>query len=535
LVYNMSDFTTPISGYVAEQAITISPDDDLTIEQVVLVARFGYTVVLADEAERRITASRKYLEKKLESGKIIYGINTGFGALANVAIDNENLTRLQKNIVRSHAVGVGDYLQAEIVRAMMFLTACSLCRGFSGVRIEVAKILIDFLNHNITPCVPEQGSLGASGDLAPLAHMALCLIGEGKVTFHNNVQSSSDVLKQLNIVPLELQAKEGLALMNGTHLMAAIGSILAYDAKLLLKHADIAAALSGDVMNSTVKHTTDLLHKVRPHDGQNKSACNIRKLLAGSEILESHKNCNKVQDAYSIRCVPQVHGASIDVVNYFLKTISIEINSVTDNPLIFPEDDEVISGGNFHGQPLALSADFLSIALAEIANISERRVARLVDKSLSIILPHFLVAKSGINSGLMIAQYTAASLVSENKVLAHPASTDSISSSANQEDHVSMGAHAMRKCRKILENVTNVLAIELLCGVQSLDFRRPLKSSEALESIFQMIREKVDFIEVDRYMAPDIGFIKGLIKDGSITQCASFRREYIEVAAGKSI
>jgi histidine ammonia-lyase len=503
---------------MTEKIIELYPDNILTTEQVVQVARLGYKIVLSKAAKDKVIVSRQYLENKIVSGQAVYGLNTGFGALANTSIGINDLAQLQKNIIRSHAVGVGNHLHPEIVRAMMFLTVCSLHRGFSGVRLEVVNLLINFLNYNIVPCVPEQGSLGASGDLAPLAHVALCLIGEGKVMFRDKVLSSDKVLQQLDIIPLEPREKEGLALLNGTHLMAAIGCLLAYDTKLLLKSADIAAALSGDVMNGTVRHTTPILHKVRPHDGQNKSAANIRKLLAGSELLESHKNCKKVQDAYSIRCAPQVHGASIDAANYFFKTVNIEINSVTDNPLIFVVEDEIVSGGNFHGQPLALSADFLSIALAEIANISERRTARLVDKNLSDILPNFLIANGGINSGLMIAQYTAASLVSENKVLAHPSSVDSITSSANQEDHVSMGAHAMRKCRQILDNATNVLTIELLCGAQALDFRRPLRTSEAIEQIFISIRKEVNFIDIDRNLITDIEFIKGLLKDGSLVK-----------------
>lgn len=489
---------------------------NITIEQIVQVARFNYSIELDEKVLETVKLSRCYLENKIASGSVIYGLNTGFGGLSNTSIGIKDLEQLQKNIVRSHAVGVGRHLDIEIVRAMIFLLICSFLRGFSGVRIELINILIKLLNFSITPCVPEQGSLGASGDLAPLAHIALCIIGEGSVKFNGFTTSTSMVFNQLDIKPIELKAKEGLALINGTHLMSAIGALAVYDAKNLLKHADIVAALSGDVMDSTDSHLYQVLHSVRPHKGQQSCASNIRRVLCGSELLKNHQNCSKVQDAYSIRCTPQVHGASFDVLNYVLNVINIEINSVTDNPLIFRFEDTVVSGGNFHGQPLALAADFLCISLAEIANISERRTARLTDKNLSTILPPFLVRDSGVNSGLMIAQYTAAALVSENKVLSHPASVDSITSSANQEDHVSMGANAMRKCRVVLNNVVSVIAIELFCATQALDLRRPIKTSTPLEAVHKAIREKVAFIDHDRFLAPDVEEIISLIKGNFI-------------------
>lgn len=498
--------------------VKVDPKVPLTIEQVVQVARYLFRVELKPEAIEKISTSRKYLEAKIKDGQVMYGINTGFGALANVSVNSEELSQLQKNIIRSHAAGIGPYLDQETTRAMMFLLVCSLSRGFSGVTVDLVNVLLNFLNFDITPCIPEKGSLGASGDLAPLSHIALCLLGEGEVLYQGEIVPAERAITKASIKPLTPKAKEGLALINGTHLMAAIGALLAYDAKRLLKHADIAAALSGDVMNSTASHTHPLLHHVRSHQGQKNSAANIRKLLVDSELLKAHQDCHKVQDAYSIRCAPQVHGASYDMLRYFEKVIEIEINAVTDNPLIFSQDNVVLSGGNFHGQPLALAADFLGIAMAEIANISERRVARLVDHSLSGGLPHFLVAKSGLNSGFMIAQYTAAALVSENKVLAHPASVDSITSSANQEDHVSMGAHAMRKCRTILDNLFHVLGIELLCGAQGLDFKRPLKTSKVLETVHAVIRNKVLFVDQDRYMAKEIKNLVELLRSHTLVE-----------------
>ncbi len=503
---------------LTSEIVSVDPNTSLTIEQVVHVARFLAKVELTTEAIEKISTSRKYLEAKIKDGQVMYGINTGFGALASVSINSEELSHLQKNIIRSHAAGVGSYLNQETTRAMMFLLVCSLSRGFSGVSVELVNVLVNFLNFNITPCVPEKGSLGASGDLAMLSHIALCLLGEGEAMYEGKIVSAEVAIAEAGIERLTPKAKEGLALINGTHLMAAIGTLLAYDTKRLLKHADIAAALSGDVMNSTISHTNPLLHEVRPHQGQKNSAANIRRLLVGSELLKSHEECNKVQDAYSIRCAPQVHGASYDTLRHFEKIMEIEINSVTDNPLIFSQDNVVLSGGNFHGQPIALAADFLGIAIAEIANISERRVARLVDNSLSGGLPHFLVAKSGLNSGLMIAQYTAAALVSENKVLAHPASVDSITSSANQEDHVSMGAHAMRKCRTILDNLFHVLGIELLCGAQALDFKRPLKTSKVLEIAYSVIRNRVPFIDQDRYVAKEINNLVELVRSHTLVE-----------------
>ncbi|MFH1759300.1 MAG: histidine ammonia-lyase [Patescibacteria group bacterium] len=488
----------------------------LTITQLVKVARQKETVILAEEAKEKIKQCRAYLEEKIVSGEVIYGVNTGFGEFSHTKIAPEKIKELQLNLIRSHASGVGDLLPEEVVRAMMLLRINALAHGHSGISLEVVETLCQMLNKNVLPLIPAQGSVGASGDLTPLAHLALGLIGEGEIVYNGQRQAATDALAAAGIKPVILKEKEGLALINGTQLMAALGALAVYDARRLVKYADIAAAFSADVLLSSINHTDELIHQSRPFKGQRESAANMRQLLMGSELWESHKNCGKVQDAYSVRCAPQVHGAVRDALDYAQKVIEIEINSATDNPLIFPDEDRIISGGNFHGEPVAFAMDFLKIALAELANISERRTARLIDNKLSGHLPTCLTKDGGLNSGLMAAQYVAAALVSENKTLAHPASVDSIPTCANKEDHVSMGAIGARHCRSVADNVAIVLGIELLCAAQALDLIRPKKSSPALEAVYSAIRWQIPAIEKDRVLHYDLMAMKKLVKSGEL-------------------
>ena len=488
----------------------------LRIKQLVQVACAGEQIRLDTGSRTALAGSRLLIEKKLAAKEMIYGVDTGFGELTHVSIPLEQTRQLQQNLIRSHAVGVGEPLPSEVVRAMMLLRIQSLAQGYSGVRPQLIDTLIEMLNGDLLPIVPSQGSLGASGDLVPLAHIALAACGEGEVCFQGERQKASAAFKKLNVEPLRLEAKEGLALINGTQLMTALGALAVHGAKRLVDHADMAAALSTDVLKGSMTHTDSRIHRLRPHPGQCHSAASIRDWMTGSEIWASHQGCKKVQDAYSLRCAPQVHGAVRDAIRYAQKIIKIEMNSVTDNPLIFAEDEAILSGGNFHGEPLALALDLLGMALAELANISERRTARLVDHKLSECLPPFLTRESGLNSGFMVAQYTAAALVSENKVLAHPSSVDSIPTSANQEDHVSMGATAARHAMDILQNSRRVIAIELLCGAQGVDLHRPLKTSPKLEDVHQAIRKQIPFLDADRPLADDVEQMSQLIASGEL-------------------
>ena len=488
----------------------------LSIKQLVRVACAGEPVRLDAVCKVALDSSRALIEKKLAAKEMIYGVDTGFGELTHISIPLEQTRQLQRNLIRSHAVGVGEPLPREVVRAMMLLRIQSLAQGYSGVRPQLVDTLIAMLNGDLQPIVPSQGSLGASGDLVPLAHIALAACGEGMVCFRGKLKKASKAFKKLGIEPLRLEAKEGLALINGTQLMTALGALAVQSAKQLVSHADMAAALSSDVLKGSMSHTDPRIHRLRPHPGQCRSASMIRNWMTGSEIWASHQACKKVQDAYSLRCAPQVHGAVRDAIKYIEKIIKIEMNSVTDNPLVFAADEVILSGGNFHGEPLALALDLLGIALAELANISERRTARLVDHKLSECLPPFLTRESGLNSGFMVAQYTAAALVSENKVLAHPASVDSIPTSANQEDHVSMGATAARHAMDILQNSRRVIAIELLCAAQGLDLHRPLKTSPKLEMVHRRIRAKIPFLDADRPLAGDVERMSRLVVSGKL-------------------
>lgn len=489
--------------------------ESLTLEDVVQVARYNELVLLHESAIPRIKNSRSVVEKAIEEGRVVYGVNTGFGDLANISINKNDLAKLQVNIIRSHSVGVGSHFSREVVRGMMLLRANALAKGFSGVRLEVIMTLIEMLNKDVTPVVPEKGSVGSSGDLAPLAHMALVLLGEGEAYHSSKLMSGKDAMKQAGIKSLVLQAKEGVALINGTQPMSAIGVLTTFDALRLIQDASIASAMSLEALRGTRVAVDERIHSIRPHEGQSDVALALRRILLDSEINQSHADCGKVQDAYSLRCIPQVLGASLDAIRYAYSVLETEINSATDNPLVFGDDGVVLSGGNFHGQPVALAMDFLGIAISEIANISERRVNRLVNPNLSE-LPAFLTTEGGLESGMMIAQYTAAALVSENKILAHPASVDSIPTSADQEDHVSMGTIAARKAANILENAQNVIAIEYMCACQGIDYLAPLKPSEPLQEAYKTIRKAVPKLEDDRPLSPDIATIRNLMLSGDI-------------------
>lgn len=456
--------------------------------------------LLSDSAFDRIAGNRAYLDSVLAKGGTYYGINTGFGSLCDVRIENDELEQLQENLVRSHACGMGDAVPEEIVRWMLLLKVHGLSQGYSGVRVEVVQRLVDMYNEGITPVIYELGSLGASGDLAPLAHLSLPIFGEGKVYYKGRQVPAAEALRQAGLQPLHLAAKEGLALLNGTQFMSAYGTWAVLTARRLSVWADVIGAISAEAFNVKAEPFQPAIHRVRPHKGQIETARHILELLSGSELQQATKT--QVQDPYSFRCMPQVHGASKDVLETVARVIETEINSVTDNPIVFHDENSILSGGNFHGQPLALHLDFLAIALAELANISERRTYLLVSGQRG--LPPFLAPDAGLNSGFMIAQYTAAAIVSQNKQLCTPASVDSIVSSNGQEDHVSMGANAATKLHKLLKNVQRILAIELLTAAQALDFRRPAKSSEMLERVHAMVREQIPFMDKDRILHNDL-------------------------------
>ncbi len=499
--------------------------ENLRLGQLVDIARKGRKTGISNSSEARIKKARALVEGWVEQGTRIYGVTTGFGALSDVTISFEDTRKLQRNILLSHAAGVGRHMADDVVRAMMALRINDFCRGNSGLCLETIQTLADVLNAGIIPVVPEKGSVGASGDLVPMAHLALVLIGEGEAFVDGVRMPGAQALAAKNLAPVELGAGEGLALINGTQFMIALGCLALYDALNLCKHADIAASMSLETLMGTRSAFDPRIHLARPHTGQMKAADNMMKITQDSEIISSHKDCSRVQDAYTLRCSPQVHGASWDAFGYVDRVIRVEMNSSTENPLIFPESGEFLSGGNFHGQPLALACDFLGIAIAELANISERRIERLVNPQLSG-LPAFLVKDGGLNSGFMIAQYVAASLVSENKVIAHPASVDSIPTSANKEDHVSMGATAARKCRDIVENVEQVIAIELLCGAQAIDLFTNLKAGKGTMAAYETIRTKVDCMTADRLLATDIAAVRSLLQSGQIVRA-------VEEAVGK--
>ncbi|MCG3218057.1 MAG: histidine ammonia-lyase [Candidatus Heimdallarchaeota archaeon] len=500
----------------------------LTFSEFIAVARDHANVRLSTNAEDLIIQGRKRVEEAISSGQTIYGVNTGFGELSNVRISSDDLEELQTNIIRSHASGVGENLPIEVVRGAMLLLVNSLSKGNSGVRKLVVDQIVSLINANITPVVPSIGSLGASGDLAPLAHIVLVLLGEGKADFRGLTLDGSEVLSQVDLKPITLSAKEGLGLINGTHVMLSTGILAIVDSFNLFNTALIATSLSTDALHGTDTAFEERVHKLRPHAGQQQAAMILYNLLQQSEILNSHKTVDrKVQDAYSIRCAPQVLGATLDALNHIKGVLKVEMNSVTDNPLVL-SDGTIRSAGHFHGQPLALSLDFLSIALAEIGNIAERRIDRLLNPSLSG-LPAFLITEAGKNSGLMIAQYTAAALVSKNKHIANPCCTDSIPVSANKEDHVSMGMNSALKARELIENLESILAIELLCAAQGLEFHLPLSTSPILNQVVGVIREKVPPLTKDRPPHIDIQAIKSIIKSGSFVDIASKSLEMVTI------
>lgn len=487
-------------------------DRNLTIEDVVNVSRNFYRVELSEGAIEKIEAARNTVEEIVNSGRVEYGINTGFGKFSDVVISNEDTKKLQRNLIESHACGVGELFDEETTRAIMLLRVNALSFGYSGIRASTVMTLVDMLNGGVHPCIPQKGSLGASGDLAPLAHMALVMIGEGEAFYNGERLPGGEAMRRAGISAVELDSKEGLALINGTQVMTAVGALTIYDGKIAAKTADIASAMTFEALRGVIDAFDGRVSMVRPHDGQRRVAQNIRKLTYGSSLITRQGEI-RVQDAYALRCIPQIHGASRDALSYVDGVLETEINSVTDNPLVFPQDDEVISGGNFHGQPVALAMDFLSIALSELADVSERRVERLVNHQLSG-LPPFLTEHGGLNSGFMITQYTAASLVSENKVLSHPASVDSIPSSANQEDHVSMGTIAARKARDILKNVQAVLAIEMLDASQALEFRPGSRMGAGTFQAYNLVRSSVPPLKHDRVMYTDIDRCIELVKTG---------------------
>ncbi len=487
---------------------------NLTLEQIIAVSRYDAQVIIDPSTHLRIQKSRDYVDRLVSERKVVYGITTGFGKFSNIVISDDQIEQLQTNLIRSHACGVGNYLSDDVVLATMLLRINALVKGLSGIRLSVLQLMADCINHKIIPLIPEKGSLGSSGDLAPLSHMVLTLLGEGECMYQGRKMISQEALMLCGLTPITLKAKEGLALINGTQVLTAIGALACYDAIQLLKMADISSAMTFEALRGVYDVFDPKVHIARNHQGQMLAACNYLRILEGSRLMTKQGEL-KLQDSYSLRCLPQIHGASKDAVNYVLDKVNKEINAATDNPLIFTEEDQVISCGNFHGQPMALAFDFLGIAMAEIANASERRIERLVNPSLSE-LPAFLTHYGGVNSGFMIMQYTAAALVSENKVLAHPASVDSIPSSGNQEDHVSMGTIAARKAYEIIKNARHVIAIEWLCAAQGVDFGHPEYLGKGTKIAHDLLRDHVTALDHDRVMYPDIEKAVQLIIDGDV-------------------
>jgi len=507
-----------MSAHAREGALVI---DGATLDLAALetVARDGRPVALSEGARGAVRASRRVVDAAVERKDVVYGVTTGFGNFADVHIETSRLRELQVNLVRSHAAGVGAPLGAAETRALMLLRANVLAKGFSGVRLETLEALVALLNHGVHPVVPSQGSVGASGDLAPLAHLALALIGEGECVVEGRRTSSADALRSKGLAPVVLEPKEGLALVNGTQLITALLGLALARALRLARAADAIGALTLDALEGTDVAFDPRIHAARPHPGQAACARNLRRLLAGSAVRESHRECGRVQDAYSLRCMPQVHGAVRDALEHVARVTLVEMNAATDNPMVFAESGEILSGGNFHGQPVAIAADFLAIAAAELGSISERRTERLVNPALSG-LPAFLAREGGLHSGLMMAHVTAAALASESKALSHPASVDSIPTSAGKEDHVSMGPTAAWKAARVVENASRVLAIELLAACEALDFRRPLRSSAPLEAVHALVRTRVPAHGHDRPLSPEIEALAELVASGAVASAA---------------
>jgi histidine ammonia-lyase len=491
--------------------------ESLRLAAVAAVARDAAPVALASRARDRVEASRGVVEQALAEGRVIYGVTTGFGKLSDVRIPLDQIGRLQLNLVRSHASGVGEPLSEEEVRAALLVRANSLACGYSGVRPVVVEALIELLNRRVHPVIPSRGSVGASGDLAPSAHAALVLIGEGEAVYRGERLAGGEALRRAGLAPVDLAAKEGLSLLNGTHFMAAVGGLALSRARTLVDSADVAGALSLEVLLGTPAASDPRIHDVRPHPGQQVSARNVRRLLESSPIVESHRGCGRLQDAYSLRCIPQVHGAVRDAVAHGCAVVERELNSATDNPLVFSDGGEILSGGNFHGAPLAYAFDYAGIALADLASIAERRLERLVNPDLSG-LPAFLIREAGLSSGFMILQVMAASLVSENKVLAHPASVDSIPTSANKEDHVSMGMTSALKLRAIVDNVELVLAAELVAAAQAADLREPLQPAPGTRAAYELVRRRVPRLDTDRELSPDVQAVARMVREGDFAR-----------------
>src|SRR5918992_1973946 len=490
--------------------------EDLTPADVWAVAVDGHSAELGDAARDKMQAARAVVEAAASSPEQTYGVNTGFGRFVNRTIAPELVEDLQLRLLRSHACGVGEPYPDEIVRAAMLMRANALAKGYSGTRVEIAELLLELLGRGVLPYVPSRGSVGASGDLAPLAHLALPLVGEGRARVEGELLEGLEALAKVDLEPVTLRAKEGLSLVNGTQFMGAFAALGSVRARRLARAADVACALSIEALQASRAAFQPRVHEVRPLPGQAASAANILQLLEGSAIMESHRWCDRVQDAYSLRCAPQVHGAARDLLDYVERTTAVELNAATDNPLVFTEDAELVSNGNFHGQALGFALDALAMAVSELANISERRVERLVNPSLSDGLPAFLTPDGGLNSGFMIPQYVAASLVSENKVLAHPASVDSIPTSAGQEDHVSMGNAAALKAWQVLANAERALAIELLAGAQAVEFHAPLEPGAGVRAARAAVRELSDRVRDDRPLSADMERVAGAVRDGSL-------------------
>jgi histidine ammonia-lyase len=499
---------------------TVLDGQSLTLEAVARVALDFEPVTLGSEARARVLESREVIDRALASHLPIYGVTTGFGKLSDVRIPHDAIRQLQLNLVRSHACGVGPLLSESEVRAAILLRANSLAKGYSGVRPEIIDILLDLLNKAVHPLVPSRGSVGASGDLAPSAHMALVLVGEGEASYSGERLPGASALERAGISPVTLEAKEGLSLLNGTQFMASVGALACERAQALADTADVAASLSLEVLLGSASADDCRIHEARPHPGQQKTAANLIRLLRHSAIVESHRDCGRLQDAYSLRCVPQVHGAVRDALDHVRQVLVREINSATDNPLVF--GDDILSGGNFHGAPLAYAFDYAALALSDLASISERRLERLVNPDLSG-LPAFLSTQPGLSSGYMMLQVMVASLVSENKILAHPASVDSIPTSANKEDHVSMGMTAALKLRSIADNLEIVLAGELLAACQAMEFRRPLEPGEGTGRAYAMVRETVAPLGEDREVSPDIARVRALVRRNRFAELLATR------------
>lgn len=493
--------------------------DTLKLEEILQVARDEAQVELAPAALERVRQSRALVDRVAAGDTPSYGINTGFGTLAEVRIDKKDLRELQRNLILSHSAGVGAPLPIPEARALLLLRCNVLAKGFSGIRPETLGLALEMLNRGVVPVVPERGSVGASGDLAPLAHLALVLIGEGEAFLGGQRLRAREALAKAGLEPVQLEAKEGLALVNGTQAMCAVGGLALLRAELLSQVADLAGAMTLEGLLGSHKPFIPEIQDVRPHAGQRACAANLRRLLAGSELVETHVNCSKVQDPYSLRCMPQVHGAARDGLAFARSILEVEVNSATDNPLVFVNGDKVVSGGNFHGQPVSLALDVVAMALTQLSSISERRVEQLVNPALSG-LPPFLAKNSGLNSGFMIAQVTAAALVAESRILAHPASVDSIPSSAGREDHVSMGMTAALKARQVAEHTRSCLAIELLVAAQALDLRLPVKPGKGALAAYELIRSKVPHMDKDRELHRDIEAVSALIDSGELWEVA---------------